>query len=75
VGVIGAGGNTKLRHIPNLQDIPGVRITTVCNRTLNSSRAVAAEFGIAHATDNWREVVEDQDIDAIVIGTWCAVHG
>lgn len=46
VGVIGAGANTKLHHIPNLQRIPGVRLVTVCNRTLGSARAAAEQFGI-----------------------------
>lgn len=33
-------------------------------------QAVAAEFGIAGATADWRSVVADPDIDAVVIGTW-----
>lgn len=44
--MIGAGANTKLHHIPNLQRIPGVRLVTVCNRTLGSARAAAEQFGI-----------------------------
>ena len=30
VGVIGAGANTKSRHIPGLQAISGVEVTSVC---------------------------------------------
>ncbi|PSC70700.1 1,5-anhydro-D-fructose reductase [Micractinium conductrix] len=74
VGIIGAGGNTKLRHIPNLQDIPGVQLAAVCNRSLASSRASAEAYGIPKATDDWRAVVEDPDIDAVVIGTWPNMH-
>ncbi|KAL4451339.1 hypothetical protein ABPG77_009411 [Micractinium sp. CCAP 211/92] len=74
VGVIGAGANTKLRHIPELLGIPGVKVATVCNRTIGSSRAVAAEFGIPGATADWSSVVADPDIDAIVIGTWPDMH-
>lgn len=45
VGIIGDGANTKLRHIPELLGIPGVKVATVCNRTIGSSRvrATAAE--------------------------------
>lgn len=46
VGAIGAGANTKLHHIPNLQRIPGVSLVTVCNRSLGSARAAAEQFGI-----------------------------
>lgn len=55
-----------------LQEIPGVQLVSVCNRTLGSSRAVAEQHAIPHATDNWREVVAHPEVDAIVIGTWCA---
>jgi predicted homoserine dehydrogenase-like protein len=74
VGIIGAGGNTKLRHIPNLLEIPGVQLRTVCNRSLGSSRAAAEAFGIPGATDSWRQVIDDPDIDAVVIGTWPYMH-
>ena len=33
VGVVGAGGNTKARHIPGLQAIDGVEVVSVCNRS------------------------------------------
>lgn len=46
VGVIGAGSNTKLYHIPNLQKHAGVTVEVVCNRTVESAQAVAKEFGI-----------------------------
>lgn len=75
VGVIGAGGNTRTRHIPGLQAIPGVTVVAVCNRTRASGEKVAREFGIPRVTDNWREVVESPDIDAICIGTWPNLHG
>ncbi len=74
VGIIGAGANTKTRHIPNLQEIPGVKLVSVCNRSLASSRAAAQQFGIPHATDNWREVVQHPEVDAVVIGTWWVPH-
>jgi len=74
VGIIGAGGNTKHKHIPKLQAIPGVSIETVCNRSPESSQAVADEFGLPRITDTWEELVKDPDLDAIVIGTWPNMH-
>lgn len=47
IGFIGAGGNTTLRHIPGLQAIEGVELVAVCNRSEESGRRVADEFGIA----------------------------
>ena len=74
IGVIGAGANTKLRHIPGFQEIDGVEVRTVCNRSKASSAKVAREFGIPNITSDWREVIADPEIDAIMIGTWPNLH-
>lgn len=75
VGIVGAGTNTKAKHIPGLQAIDNVTISGVCNRSKASSEAVAETFGIPRIFDDWRQLVEDQDIDAVVIGTWPYMHG
>ena len=46
VGIVGAGGNTKGRHIPGLQGIADVEIVAVCNRSHESGAKAAEEFGI-----------------------------
>ncbi len=74
IGVIGAGANTKLRHIPGFQEIDGVEVSAVCNRSEESSRKVAQEFGIPKIASNWQEVIADREIDAIMIGTWPNLH-
>jgi predicted dehydrogenase len=74
VGVIGAGANTTSRHIPGLQAIEGVEIVSVCNRSRESSERVAKEFGIPTVYTNWLDLIEADDTDAIVIGTWPYMH-
>ncbi len=74
VGVVGAGANTRARHIPNLLAIDGVEVLSVCNRTRESSQRVADEFGIPNVFDHWSDLVLDPDTDAIVIGTWPYMH-
>ncbi len=74
VGVVGAGGNTRGRHIPNLQAIPGVEVVSVCNRSMASGKEVAREFKIPKVYSHWTQVVEDEEIDAVVIGTWPYMH-
>jgi predicted dehydrogenase len=74
VGVVGAGGNTRLHHIPKLKKIQGVEIASVANRSRESSERVAKEFGIPRVHDNWQDVVNDSGIDAVVIGTWPYMH-
>ena len=74
VGIIGAGANTRSKHIPGLQAIAGVEIVSVCNRSPESSARAAKQFGIATTYDNWNELVDAPDTNAIVIGTWPYLH-
>lgn len=74
IGVIGAGANTRLRHIPGFQAIDGVSIDVVCNRSEASSTSVAEAFSIPRIASKWQDVVEDPEIDAICIGTWPYLH-
>ena len=74
VGVVGAGANTRRHHIPKLQAIDGVEVVSVCNRSRQSSERVAQEFGISTIYESWQELVEAEDTNAIVIGTWPYMH-
>jgi predicted dehydrogenase len=74
IGLIGAGANTRLRHIPGLKALDGVEIVAVCNRRHESTAAVAREFGVRRTFGQWQDLVADPDIDAIVIGTWPYLH-
>jgi len=74
VGFIGAGGNTTLRHIPGLRAIDGVELVAVCNRSEESGRRVADEFGIARVETNPQAIFDADDIDAVCIGTWPYRH-
>ena len=74
VGIIGAGANTRSMHIPKLQAIKGVEIMSVCNRSRESGEKVASEFNIPEVCDAWDEIVTDDTLDAVVIGTWPNRH-
>ncbi len=74
IGFIGAGGNTRLQHLPGFQKLDGIRCEVVCNRSESSSRDVAEKFSIARIAKDWRDVVNDPDVDAVCIGTWPYLH-
>jgi len=74
IGVVGAGENTRKLHIPLLQEIDGVEVVAVANRSVASAKAAAEPFGIKQWTDEWCEIVADAAIDAICIGTWPYMH-
>ena len=74
VGIIGAGANTRLRHVPGFREIDGVRLLGVVNRSDESTRRAAEEFGIPRTYSDWRALVDDSEIDAVLIGTWPNMH-
>ena len=74
IGIIGAGENTRLKHIPLLQKINDVEISAIANRSLESSQRVCSEFNIPQACKNWQEIINSPEIDAVVIGTWPNMH-
>jgi len=74
LGVVGAGGFTRMFHLPNFLKCGGVEVVAVCNRTLESGRAVADEFNFSNVLTDWRELVNLPDVDVVVIGTWPYMH-
>ena len=74
VGIVGAGTNTRFRHIPGFRAIEGVEIVSVANRTAASAERVAKEFGIPQVIERWQDLVASPDIDAVMIGTWPNLH-
>lgn len=74
IGIIGAGGIVKRRHLPGLTRLSGIRLVAVCNRTEASSSAVAREWGFDRVARTPRALIEAEDIDAVVIGTWPYLH-
>ncbi len=74
VGLIGAGANARAVHIPGFQRIPDCQIAAVANRSMESSRRVTDEFNIPRAYADWRDLLDDDSIDAVCIGTWPYMH-
>ncbi len=74
VGIVGAGKNTRDRHIPGLRAMEAVEIVSVANSSRESSLRVAEQLNIPKVYDNWRNLVYAEDTNAIVIGTWPYMH-
>ena len=74
VGIIGAGAITRLRHIPGLNAQPDVELVAVANRSRESSERAATELDLGAAVDTWEEIILDDEIDAVCIGTWPYMH-
>src|SRR5256714_782371 len=75
VGIVGAGGIVKTRHLPALKRNPEVEIVAVSNSTYESSEKFCAEE-CSHATPmrNWADLLAVPDLDIIWIGTPPYMH-
>jgi len=65
IGIIGSGG----RGGANLGGVSGENIYTLCDVNTATLNAVKAKRAGAKITTDWREVVTDPSIDAVVIST------
>ncbi len=74
VAVVGAGGIAQAFHLPNLRRIAGCRLTAVADRLGSTAKQAAEKFGADYCTTDFRAVLGDDDIDAVVIATRHHLH-
>ena len=74
VGVVGTGGFANFAHMPGYQAHPKARIAGVCDIILDRAKAAAERFGATIVTEDYRELVNRDDIDAIDVVTPNNVH-
>ena len=74
VAVVGAGRWAVRSHIPGWQRDPRVEVVALAEVNEDALKAAAEEFGIARAVTDYRELVNDPDIDVIDVATGNAMH-
>jgi predicted dehydrogenase len=74
VGLVGAGGIARTRHVPGFRALPGVELVGVVNRTPESTARAAAELAIPRTYPDWEALVADPAVDAVVVATWPYLH-
>jgi polar amino acid transport system substrate-binding protein len=74
VGVIGAGSFARSVLLPALKKLPDVELRGVVTASAPSGHQTATRFGFAYAASDWRQVVDDPDIDAVLVATRHDLH-
>jgi predicted dehydrogenase/threonine dehydrogenase-like Zn-dependent dehydrogenase len=74
LGVIGAGSFARSVLLPALKKLPDVELRGVVTASAPSGHQTASRFGFAYAASDWRQVVDDSDVDAVVIATRHDLH-
>ena len=73
LALAGAGAFGE-KHLDGLKLIDGVTVTSLIGRELAPTRAVAARYGIGHATTDLAETLARDDVDAVILCTPTQMH-
>lgn len=75
LAVIGAGAYAKGMHLPMLRSLSDhFQIRAVVSRTGHNAKEAAASFGAGYATTDYREVLNDEAVHAVLIATRHNLH-
>ncbi len=68
-GLIGAGGIAQSQHLPNLTRAPHVTLKSVCDVRPDALQQAQRQYAIPHATTDYRSLLSDPEIQAVVVAT------
>ncbi len=74
VGVIGAGGYVKNYILPYLKNNASFNLVALCNKTSQSSLEVGKAFKFNYVTGDYIDLLKDENIDLVIIGTRHDLH-
>ena len=67
IGFIGVGHMGQLAHLHNYVELPELcEITTLCDVKINQATILANKFGIPKVTADYRELLADPEIEAVL---------
>lgn len=72
-GIIGPGSRGRY-HMQNLRQVPNAEIVALCDNYLPSLDAASAMAPEAKRYDDYRRLLEDKDVDAVIIATPLHLH-
>lgn len=75
LGIIGAGSFAQAHLLPALKAHPKVVLQGLATATSSKARTVAGKFGFAYCSGDYRDLLADAAIDAVVIATRHDLHG
>ena len=74
IAVIGTGRMGSV-HVANIvRDIPQANLVAICDIRLDVAQAVADELGIQRVVQDYRELLADPGIEAVLIATSTNTH-
>ena len=74
IAVIGLGGVAQLVHLPILAKLSNVEISAVAEINKNRLKTIGDKFGIAKQYTDYRELLANENVEAVIIATPTNTH-
>jgi predicted dehydrogenase len=74
IGVIGFGWHAAYAHMPAFQDVERAEVVAISRRNADRLALAQKEFAVPHAYTDWREMLDQVSLDAVVVCTPQNVH-
>lgn len=74
VGLVGTSWWSDAMYLPALADHPIGRITAVCGRDAERTRAIATRWKIPHHFTDWTAMLDSGEIDALIVASPNETH-
>lgn len=73
IALVGAGA-FGIKHLEGLARIPEAEVTYVVSSTKEKAQSVAERFGVPNATGDFEEVLQSDEVDAVILCTPTPMH-
>ena len=74
IGVIGVGAIAQVAQLPMLARLRGAQLVALCDNDGPKARALAERFGVPDVFTDIDEMLEFDELDAVVISTPSHLH-
>ena len=74
IGLVGAGAIAQLAHLPVISKIRGAQLVAICDNDRPKARALADRFGATDVFTDIEELLELEELDAVVVATPNHLH-
>jgi predicted dehydrogenase len=74
VGIIGAGIQAKVSHLPTFSKIEGVEVIGIADVNEESAKLLARKFNIPNVYTDYHDLIENEEVDLISICTPHHLH-
>src|ERR1044071_2723382 len=73
-GIIGAGGIALKMHLPQLAEIPGIKVTHVAGRKESRLKLLSERFDVPNWTTDQESLIDEPSIDGIIVALPHPLH-